>query len=125
MATLVEETKQKFRARLKELKPYLDEAQEIEQALAALGERPEVAQTRTRRRRAGSRPSASSGSRARASRGQRRQEMVDFLRDNPEATPSAAARQLGIGSSQASNLLRKLKADRVVSQRNGRWTVKA
>lgn len=107
MATLVEETRERFRARMQELQPAIDEYRQLEEALAALeGKRSAAPPLRERAR---ARPTTSTTPSGRAPRGQRREQVADLLRKNPDLGPSAVARELGIGASQASNLLKRVR----------------
>ncbi len=115
---LIARSQEAIRARLAELEPLVSEKDRLERALEGLEGlagprsapvgRGRPAPTDGRRRPRG-RPTRGRGSGGRAPRGARRRELLALVRDTPGLRVSAAARTMGISSSQASNLSRRLE----------------
>ncbi len=115
---LIARAQEEIRARLAEIEPLVFEKDRLERALAALeglaAPRPappgrgRPTPTDGRRRPRG-RPTRGRASGARAPRGARQRELLALVRDAPGLTVAAAARTMGISSSQASNLSRRLE----------------
>lgn len=114
---LIARSQEEIRARLAELEPLVSEKDRLERALAALeglaGPRPGPggrgpAPTDGRRRPRG-RPTRGRASGGLAPRGARQRELLALVRDTPGLRVSAAARTMGISSSQAANLSRRLE----------------
>ena len=63
------------------------------------------------------------GPRRRARRGQRREELLQLVRGNPELTIAEAARQMGVSSPQVSTLVRRLREEGVLERTDGRFVV--
>ena len=115
---LIARAQEEIRARLTELEPLVLENDRLERALEALeglgrsrsapAARGRPAPTAGRRRPRGTRPGgrASGG---RPLRGARQRELLALVRETPGLTVSAAAHTMGISSSQASNLARRLE----------------
>ncbi len=115
---LIARTQEAIRARLAELESLVCEKDRLERALEALEglagprsapagrSRPAPADGRRRPR---GRPTRGRASGGRAPRGARQRELLALVRDTPGLTASAAARTMGISSSQASNLARRLE----------------
>ena len=114
---LIARAQEEIGARLAEIEPLVFEKERLERALEALeglaGPRPapagrgRPARTDGRRRPRGRPPSGRAP--GRAPRGARQRELLALVRDAPGLTASAAARTMGISSSQASNLARRLE----------------
>ncbi len=114
---LIARAQEEIRVRLAEIEPLVFEKERLERALEALeglgGLRPtpagrgRVALTDGRRR--PRRPPGGRASGGRAPRGARQRELLALVRDTPGLTVAAAARTMGISSSQASNLSRRLE----------------
>lgn len=115
---LIARAQKEIRARLAELEPLVFEKDRLERALEALeglvgprsapAGRGRPAPTDARRR-AGGRPTGGRASGGRALRGVRQRELLALVRDTPGLTSSAAAHTMGISSSQAANLARRLE----------------
>ena len=115
---LIARVQEEIRVRLAEIEPLVYEKDRLERALEALeglagprsapAGRGRPAPTDLRRRPRG-RPTRGRASGGRAPRGARQQELLALVRDTPGLTASAAARAMGMSSSQASNLARRLE----------------
>jgi hypothetical protein len=106
MADLLEGIRKQIDARMRELRPVVEEAASLEAGLAALdGAEPGVAARqpawRMRQRRA--RPS-----RGRARRGRTREQLVDYVRAHPGSTAGEVAEALGLKRSSVSTRLTQL-----------------
>lgn len=100
--TVVQDTVEKFQARLEELRPALDEAQEIEQALEALNAgKPRTARngsgTRKRTRR------SADGEKSRA------EQFLAIVKENPGITVSDAGKKMAVNP----NYLYRVSSDLV------------
>ncbi len=115
---LIARVQEEIRVRLAEIEPLVYEKDRLERALEALeglagsrsapAGRGRPAPTDLRRRPRG-RPTRGRASGGRAPRGARQRELLALVRDTPGLTVAAAARTMGISSSQASNLARRLE----------------
>lgn len=65
------------------------------------------------------RPRASNNGRKNAPRGQRREQLLAHLEQNPGARPSQIAKALGVSPNQVSGLLRKGREDKLVRKVRG------
>jgi hypothetical protein len=106
MTDLLDSIRKQIDARIRELRPLVDEAASLEAALAALGgsgpaATPSSPARRTRRRRARRPP-------GRASRGQTRELLIDHLRANPGSTAGDVAKALGLKPNSVSTRLAQL-----------------
>jgi CRP-like cAMP-binding protein len=106
MADLLESIRKQIDARMRELRPVVDEAASLEAALAALDGAVPVPRARqpirrTRRRRARQ-------PRARARRGQTRELLIEHLRANPGSTAGDVATALGLKRGSVSTRLAQL-----------------
>jgi hypothetical protein len=114
---LIARSQEEIRARLAEIEPLVAEKDRLERALEALegvtGSRSAPARIgrpapTDGRRGARGRSTLGRASGRRTPRGARQRELLTLVRDAPGLTVSAAARTIGISSSQASNLARRL-----------------
>jgi predicted 2-oxoglutarate/Fe(II)-dependent dioxygenase YbiX len=120
MTDTIERTTKEIRDRLKELEPLVEEQRRLQRALEALekvdGRRTRGQSTRGR---------LTSGTRTRrtprrrARRGERREELLKAIRENPGSRPADLARTIGVPPSQAHSLLRRLQEDKEVERRAG------
>jgi hypothetical protein len=121
----IERVRDLIEARLLELN---EEAERLEKALEEFGSDRlgAIERRRARRKRARSKR-ARSGRRRRAKRGQRRDELVAAIEENPGARTSDLAEQLGVSASQASGLARRLQRQGLVRKSGSgyRLTAKA
>jgi len=128
---LINRVKKDIDERLEELRPQIEEIPQLEAALAALDATgsPEAADPaaerrgRGRPRGEGRRAPRMRGPRRRARRGQRREELLQLVRGNPEVTIAEAARQMGVSSPQVSTLVRRLREEGVLERTDGRFVV--
>src|SRR5829696_2261655 len=128
---LINRVKKDIDERLEELRPQIEEIPQLEAALAALDATgsPEAADPaaerrgRGRPRGEGRRAPRMRGPRRRARRGQRREELLQLVRGNPEVTIAEAARQMGVSSPQVSTLVRRLREEGVLERADGRFVV--
>ncbi|MFL5895505.1 MAG: hypothetical protein ACJ76Z_10385 [Thermoleophilaceae bacterium] len=113
----IDRVKQNIRERLDELESERDQLLGALKALNGGGSSP----VRRRGRPPGS-TARKAASRRRAPRGQRRQQVLDALKDN-ELGPSAIAREIGgVNPTQISGLLRQLATEGVVARTaGGKW----
>ncbi len=117
MADFLTDTRAEVERRLEELRPLQEEYDRLERAKGALAalEGQSAPSGHARARRAGAtsrprgRPTRGQAPGGRAPRGARRRELLALVRDAPGLTVAAAARTMGISSSQASNLSRRLE----------------
>ena len=117
MADFLTDVRAQIERRLEELRPLQEEYARLERTKAALdaveGQSAPSGHASGRRgggtsRRPRGRPIRGQASGRRAPRGARRRELLALVRDAPGLTVAAAARTMGISSSQASNLSRRL-----------------
>jgi transposase-like protein len=127
---LIDRIKKDIDDRLEELRPQIEEIPKLEAALAALettDAEPETAAGPGRRRpgRAGGRAAGARrrGPRRRARRGQRREQLLQLIRGNPEITIAEAARQMGVSPPQVSTLVRRLREEGTLERSDGRFVV--
>ncbi len=118
MADVLTAIRAQIERRLEELRPLQEEYDRLERAKAALagleGQSAPSGHARARRgdgtsRLPRGRPTRGQAPGRRAPRGARRRELLALVRDAPGLTVAAAARTMGISSSQASNLSRRLE----------------
>lgn len=122
MPDLVDRVKQDIDARLKELRPLVQEAKQLEEALKALGWQDN--QTHTARAR---HPRRSRSRRRRISReeaGKRRDQVLAILAEDPDTTPSALASMFETSSSNMHQLLSRLQRDGALQRKDGRYRVR-
>jgi len=123
---LIDRIKKDIDDRLEELRPQIEEVPRLEAALAALdatgGDEAESSQRRVRARGQSS-GAGRRGPRRRARRGQRREELLQIIRGNPEVTIAEAARQMGVSAPQVSTLVRRLREEGVLERADGRFVV--
>ena len=112
---LVERTRKELRQRLKELDPLVEERDRIRAGLEAL----ESSNGQGARLKTGGGARRRRGSSGRAGRGQRRDQLLKTLRDEPGLRPSDAARRLGMQPSQLHSLAKKLEGEGAVEKREG------
>jgi hypothetical protein len=97
------------------------ETGKLQRALEELGERDGAAPAgpKPRRKRAGKRRR-----RAQAPRGQRREQLLAAIAAKPGARTSELAAEIGISPSQASALIAKARADKLVVKRGAGYALK-
>lgn len=133
---LIDRIKKDIDARLKELRPQVEQIPRLEAALAALEGGGGASQTRRegagspgRGRGAGANRGGAArgggGPRRRARRGQRREELLHLVAGHPEITIAEAARQMGVSSPQISTLVRRLEEEGALQRSDGRFVVVA
>jgi hypothetical protein len=117
MPETIERLHQLITARLHEIE---GETRKLERALAEMGEgnRQRPASPKTPRR-----PGARKR-RARAKRGQRREQLLAAIEAKPGSRPAELAKAVGIASSQVTTLLTKLRAEKVVVKRGRGYALK-
>lgn len=103
--TIVQEAVQKWEARLEELRPSVEEASEIEDALKAMGHT--TRQTRGRR--------SGGGNRGRRNGG-RRDEFVKLVQENPGITVGDAAKAMKINPNYLYRVAKDAVADKAVKK---------
>lgn len=104
MADLVDVTRREIEARLRELRPLIQEASNLEAALVALDGVGTAGTAPPRRRAAPPRRVARDGHRGRVSRDQ----LIDHLRAHPGSTAGDVARALGLKRTSVSTRLAQL-----------------
>ena len=124
MADFLEEKKREISARLKELKPLVDEYHRLEAAQRALdGVGSSGGGTTTRRTRRG--PAASSGGKRRRGRprgsGNRAQQAFKLVTDNPGITIPEIAQRMGIQVNYLYRVLPNLEQDGKVRKEGRGW----
>jgi|SRR5829696_783038 len=112
---LLKSTTDEIRARIKELEPQVAEHERLQNALRALESH--TAPRRRERGRRGTQTERRTGKRA--ARGQRRDQLLKALGEQPGMRPSEAARAIGVQPAQLHNLARKLEEEGVVERRDG------
>jgi hypothetical protein len=114
MADAINTAREAIESRIKEIE------QEVQRLRGALAELVGGDRTPTARRR-GSRPRRSGTRRRRkvAPRGQRREQLLAHLEQNPGAKPAEIARAMGTTPANVQNVLRKARQDKVVRRRRG------
>ena len=123
---LIDRIKKDIDDRLEELRPQIEEIARLEAALAALdatGRADAATAERGRRARTQTGGARRRGPRLRARRGQRREELLQLIRGNPEITVAEAARQMGVSAPQASTLVRRLRQEGMLTRAGGRFVV--
>ncbi|WDT93912.1 winged helix-turn-helix transcriptional regulator [Thermoleophilum album] len=117
MADFLDEKIKEMEARLRELRPLVDEYKRLEKALAALrgtAARPQVESTRrTRRRTTGGRRGP------RRPRGSRTQEALELISQNPGIKVRELADRMQITPNYVYQLLPKLESEGKVERRDG------
>lgn len=115
--------------RLEELRPMVEEAQQLEQALAAL---PEGRPARSSARGGGGSSARSSAARAgtrgrisRAEAEKRRARVLAILSEDPTTKPATLAMMLGTSPGNIYGLLRRLEQQGTLKRKNGRYRVTA
>ena len=122
MADFLDEKRKEIDARLKELRPLVDEYQRLEKAAAALagvgsGGR---AQARTVSRRSGASGRGRGRGRPRGS-GTRAKEAMDLVRTRPGITIGDLADAMGIKANYLYRVMPTLEAEGQVVKRDGGW----
>ncbi len=124
MSETTEAVRRLLQQRLEEIK---QEATSLERALVGLGKntssrsstpRSSTA-TKSRRRRPGRRRSK------RAARGQRQEQLLAAIKQNPGARPAELARLIKVNPSQVHGLLRKARAGKLISKKGNGYKLKA
>ena len=123
MADFLEEKKREIEARLKELRPLVDEFHRLEKASAALAEVGNGRQAGTRRRRGSG--TGSSGGRRRRGRprgsGTRSVQALELVRARPGITIAELADAMKIKANYLYRVLPQLEADGQVKKRDKGW----
>ena len=122
MADFLDEKRKEIDARLKELRPLVDEYQRLEKAAAALagvgsGGR---AQARTANRRSGASGRGRGRGRPRGS-GTRAKEAMDLVRTRPGITIGELADAMGIKANYLYRVMPTLEAEGQAVKRDGGW----
>ncbi len=110
MADVLDQARAAIEARLKEIGK---EQAKLERAIRSLTNEP----ARKRRRASAKRRARSTSTNKapkRARRGERNQQLLAALEKRPGATPSELAKMIGIAPNQASGLIRKARAERLI-----------
>jgi len=130
MTDALVEAKNVIKQRLRELD---EERDQLQSALRHLDDNARASRGTRGSQRRGSVASTSSRGSARqgksrrrvAARGKRRQQLVDFLKQNPGSSPSSIAKALGVSPSNAQNVLRSALADGAVEKEGSRYSLAA
>ena len=118
---LLKRTTQEIQGRLKQLEPLVREHERLRRALSALTGGEETPKPTPKRRGSG----RSQGQRAqrkqtkRAGRGERREQVLRVVGEEPGLTPSEAARRVGIQQSQLHSLVKRLEEEGAIERRDG------
>jgi len=115
---LLKRTTNEIRARIKELEPQVREYERLQGALAALDAR-DAPQKRERGRRPTQTARRKQGTKRRAGRGQRKEQLLRVVGEEPGLRPSEAARRVGIQPSQLHTLARGLQEEGSIERRDG------
>ena len=124
MADFLDEKRKEIRARLQELKPYVEEYHRLEAAVQALdGVKPTTATTTARRTRSTStRTSAGSGRRGRPrGSGTRGKQALEIVRANPGISIPELADKMGIKQNSLYRVLPGLQKDGMVRKEGKGW----
>ena len=124
MTDALAQAKKVIEQRLRELD---EERDQLQSALRGLGGNARASRGSQRRGGSSTRRSKSQGKPRRrvAARGQRRQQLVDFLKENPGSPPSSIAKALGVSPSNAQNVLRSALAEGAVEKDGSRYSLAA
>ena len=112
---LVKDTRQKVEARIKELRPYVDELAELERVLTALNSGKSRRRTASTKKRSGQKP-------------ERKTEFLQVIDENPGITVSDAAKKMGIKPNYLYRIARDLSkgsSPQVKKSGSGYQTVKS
>jgi hypothetical protein len=112
---LLDRTRQELRERLKELEPVVREHERIRSALAALESQGLPARGRERQRSQRARRKQAK----RAGPGERREQVLRVVGEEPGLRPSEAARRVGIQPSQLHALVKRLEDEGAIERRDG------
>jgi len=126
VASSIDRVKQSIRERLEEIEAERDQLMKALEALTGSSASSSVGARRGRPPGSGRSNAGKRAAGRRAPRGQRRQQVLDALKDG-ELGPSAIARQIGdVNPTQISGLLRQLASEGVVSRTaGGKWQLTA
>ncbi len=123
MTNFLDEKRKEIDARLRELRPLVDEFHRLEKASAALAEVGNGSQQSTTRRRRG--PAASSGGRRRRGRprgsGTRSVQALELVRARPGITISELAEAMNIKANYLYRVLPTLESEGQVKKRDKGW----
>ncbi len=123
MSNFLDEKRKEIDARLRELRPLVDEFQRLEKASAALAEVGNESRKSTTRRRRG--PAAASGGRRRRGRprgsGTRSVQALELVRARPGITISELAEAMNIKANYLYRVLPTLEAEGQVKKRDKGW----
>ena len=114
MADAINTAREAIESRIREIEEETKRLRGVVAELIGGDHRPTV-------RRGGSRPRRWGARRRRkvAPRGQRREQLLVHLEQNPGAKPAEIARAIGTTSANVQNVLRKAREDKVVRRRSG------
>ena len=124
MADFLEEKKREIASRLKELRPLVDEFHRLEAAQRALEGVGDSAPAAPPRRRAGRRPSSGTTGRRRGrprGSGNRAQQALKLVTDNPGITIPEMAQRMGIQVNYLYRVLPNLEQDGKVRKEGRGW----
>ncbi|MEA2157099.1 MAG: hypothetical protein QOE11_3239 [Solirubrobacteraceae bacterium] len=133
MADFLDEKRSEIAARVRELKPLVEEYRRLEAAAAALGGVPSPRTSSTHSSRARGRPPAAATAKAAASTrkrgrpkgsGVRAKEALELVRANPGITISEIADKMGIKQNYLYRVLPSLAEDGLVVKSGRGWHVK-
>src|SRR5215212_4315242 len=114
---LLKRTTQQIRDRLKELEPLVAEHERLRRALTSLAGGEQVPKGRGRGR--GPTQTAPGKQAKRAGRGERREQVLRVVNEEPGLRPSEAARRVGIQPSQLHALVKRLEEEGAIERRDG------
>jgi hypothetical protein len=112
MADFIAEKRQEFEARMKELRPAVDEYHELERVVAALGGQGSARQRPATRRRGRGRPRGS---------GTRAKQALELVRARPGIKISEMAEAMGIHANYLYRVMPTLESEGQVVKRDGGW----
>ena len=107
---MTHDVRKQVEQRLKELQPLVDEYERLRQVAALLAESTDTGSTKRRGRSTPHRAMAASASSRRA-KGQRSEDALNLIREQPGITVAAAAEALGIGTTYLYRLLPRLERE--------------
>lgn len=124
MSETTDAVRQLLHSRLDEI---IEEAERLERALRSMGENIPSRPSTRRRSTAATKSSQRRTSRRRpkrAPRGQRQEQLLAAIKQNPGARPAELARAIGINPSQVHGLLRKARARKLIAKQGEGYKVK-
>jgi predicted HTH transcriptional regulator len=122
MADLLDDIRRQIDSRLKELRPLVQEAEDLQRALEALGGAT-TSTARNGRARRGTRGGGAAATRTRTPRGRTRERIIEYLREHEGSTAGDVAKALELNRNSTATRLAQLAKAGVITKAERGYSV--